>query len=190
MLDSHSITSEEGKREGVNSHYCNSTEECFKKATNEVNNLIHEESNRIIENDVQMPFDIASFDADIFISQVNPTLWTFITDITQCKVDTTMTHDKKLTCIYCLCMLMFSMNRQCSIPLHVLLTDIVDSCGGSKELIQILNKFGAIASTDTHKRYIQYQINKRLQEGLTSNLQKNALRLCLWTTLISYKAQL
>lgn len=68
MLDSHSITSEEGNRQGVNSHYCNSTEECFKKATNVVNNLIHEESTRIIENDAQMPFDIASFDADIMMN--------------------------------------------------------------------------------------------------------------------------
>ena len=68
MLDSHSITSEEGNRQGVNSQYCNSTEECFKKATNVVNNLIHEESTRIIENDAQMPFDIASFDADIMMN--------------------------------------------------------------------------------------------------------------------------
>ena len=85
-----------------------------------------------------------------------------------------MTHDKKLTCVYSLCVLMFCTNRKFSIPLHILLTDIVDSCGGSKELIQILNHFGAIASTDSHKRYIQYQITRRLQEGLTANLHKDA----------------
>ena len=31
--------------------------------------------------------------------------------------------------------------------------DIVDSCSGSTELIRILNRIGAIASNDTHKRY-------------------------------------
>ena len=34
-------------------------------------------------------------------------------------------------------------------PLHVLLTDIIDSLSGSNELIRILNNFGAVASVDT-----------------------------------------
>jgi hypothetical protein len=36
------------------------------------------------------------------------------------------------------------------------MTDIVDTHGGTQELIQILNRFGLIASADTHARYVDF----------------------------------
>ena len=59
-------------------------------------------------------------------------------------------------------------------PLNVLLTDIIDSLSGSNKLIRILNNFGAVASVDTHKRYVHHQIERRLEKGITSSLQKHA----------------
>ena len=43
----------------------------------------------------------------------------------------------------------------CSVPLHTLLTDYIEEAtGGSSELISVLNKLGAVASTETLDRHI------------------------------------
>ena len=39
-------------------------------------------------------------------------------------------------------------------PFHVVLSDIIESCGGSTELITVLNRFGIVASVETLKRTI------------------------------------
>ena len=49
-------------------------------------------------------------------------------------------------------------------PLHTLLTDIVETCGGSSELVHILNRLGTVSSTDTRDRYVQYTVTKQLQQ--------------------------
>ena len=40
-------------------------------------------------------------------------------------------------------------------PFHVLLADTIESCGGSTELITLLNRLGAVSSVDKLKRHIQ-----------------------------------
>ena len=60
-------------------HGAINTAECLKHALLEINNLIQEGAKRLIEEDARNPFHIASFDTDLFISQVNPILWDFIT---------------------------------------------------------------------------------------------------------------
>ena len=37
----------------------------------------------------------------------------------------------------------------CSVPLHTLLTDYTEACGGSSELITALNRLGAVAPSET-----------------------------------------
>lgn len=37
----------------------------------------------------------------------------------------------------------------CSVPLHTLLTDYTEACGGSSELITVLNRLGAVAPSET-----------------------------------------
>ena len=118
------------------------------------------------------PYDVSNFSVDSFISEINSVLWDFIKSITKGMGRTEMTNEKRLACVFCLCLLLFCANRKCCIPLH-LLTDVIDAHGGSKELIKILNHFGAIASLKTHRRHVQYRIQSRIQEGVTSNLQKN-----------------
>ena len=38
---------------------------------------------------------------------------------------------------------------RCAVPLHTLLTDYIEATGGSSELISVLNKPGAVASSET-----------------------------------------
>ena len=36
-----------------------------------------------------------------------------------------------------------------SVPLHTLLTDYIEACGGSSELITVLNRLGAVAPSES-----------------------------------------
>ena len=47
--------------------------------------------------------------------------------------------------------------------------------GGSKELIKMMNRVGAVASNDTLQRHIESVSVYRLQKGLTHELNLNAL---------------
>ena len=55
-------------------------------------------------------------------------------------------------------------------PLHLLLTDLIDSQGGSNELIRLLNRLGAVASVETHRRYVQFQLEKKLASGILQSM--------------------
>ena len=60
------------------------------------------------------------------------------------------TQRKKLWCFYIASLLMFCTNSQCNMPFHVLLTDVIESYGGSSELIKLFNRLRVVASRDTH----------------------------------------
>ncbi len=74
-------------------------------------------------------------------------------------------HLRKIRRFYCLCVILFSTNSQCSFPLHTLITGVIETCGGSARLQKLLNRLGACASIDTHARYVQYRVQKIKEEG-------------------------
>ena len=45
------------------------------------------------------------------------------------------------------------------------MTDVIESCGGSQCLIRILIWLGVCASIETHRRYVQYQVQRLRKEG-------------------------
>ena len=51
-------------------------------------------------------------------------------------------------------LILFITSSECNFPFHVVLSDIIESCGGSTELITILNRFGIVVSVETLKRTI------------------------------------
>ena len=57
---------------------------------------------------------------------------------------------------------------------HILLADIVEMCGGSRKLIKILNQLGAVASTDTHDRFVtcvsEHQRERSVWDSLSQNV--------------------
>ena len=57
---------------------------------------------------------------------------------------------------------MFCTDDRCSIPLHTLITDMVESYGGSTQLVKI---FGICSSADTLARSIQYRVQEREKRG-------------------------
>ena len=52
----------------------------------------------------------------------------------------------------------------CSIPLHTPLTDNTEHSGGSSELITILNRLGAMASSELDRHIVRVSVQHR-QEG-------------------------
>jgi hypothetical protein len=141
----------------------------IESACEQINKKLHKESIRIVQEDAISVFDISTFDAESFISTVGAELWQIVLKITLSDREkhvglpeqTALFHCRKLQRLYCLCFLMFCRNSAFSVPLHVLLTDVVQSYSRSTELIHTLNQFGAIASLDTHRRFVNYKVQQR-----------------------------
>ena len=91
--------------------------------------------------------------------------------------DTLHSHTLKVRRLYCLCVLMFTTDSRCNTPLHLLLTDMVEMCGGNTELIKTLNRIGAVAALETHRRLVTKVVEERLQRGIKDELTTGAFAL-------------
>ena len=94
------------------------------------------------------------------IAEIDPLLWTAIRCMTRSKSEirgiskvhdptSQIYHIKKIRCFFLLCVIMFITDDRCSMPLHTLMTDIVESQGGSCVLVKTLNRLGVCSSADT-----------------------------------------
>ena len=83
-------------------------------------------------------------------------------------------HTKKVRRLFCLCTLMYCTDDRSYLPLHSLVTDTVESLGGSSLLIRILNRLGICSSADTLARSIQYRIQEREQRGPEQECSPNS----------------
>ena len=129
-----------------------------------LNSKLHHQINKMISKDSLDPHKIEHFNVDAFISSLDPTIWKTIcllTEITSKKV----TYVRKMRMVFALCQIFFTINRQCSFPLHTLITDTIDTCGGSIRLKTILNRLGVCTSAEMHARYVQYRVATRQKEG-------------------------
>ena len=70
---------------------------------------------------------------------------------------------------------MFCTNDRCSIPVHTLITDTIESCGGSTQLVRTLNRLGVCSSADTLARAIQYRVKERENRGPEHDCVPNAI---------------
>ena len=87
------------------------------------------------------------------------------------------THAGKIKCLrraYLLSIILFVTNSECSFPFHVLLADAVESNGGSVQLTKILNRIGAVASSDTLNRVILSVSQERKKQGIQGLLVSGA----------------
>ena len=160
-----------------------------------MNNRLHVEAKQLIQEDKSSQIDLTTFNVERFMSSIDPSIVKMVVLLTRsCRSSkkpistliSELPHTKKLRCFYCMCVLLFCTNNQCSMPAHILLTDIVDSHGGTTELIQILNRLGAVASNDTHARYMEAIVEKGRSSGIATQLKKN-FTIILWITLTFFK---
>ena len=68
--------------------------------------------------------------------------------------------------VYAMCILLFTTNHSCSMPLHVLVTDTILCHGGSLQLVRIMNRVGAVVSIDTASRLATSVVSTRISRGI------------------------
>ena len=134
-----------------------------------MNGLLHNEIKRLA-TEANEPRE---FNIDSFVDKVNPQLWQLLSCATSTVRERynpllSIESDKgkkvrKVRRFYILCLLMFCINPSCPSPIHTLLADTVEVCGGSRQLIKILNRLGATSSNDTHDRFVTHKA--QVQQG-------------------------
>ena len=119
------------------------------------------------------------------MSAIDSELWAFIKSVTRSiserrgrnvktnEPDTLQHHVKQVRCLFCLCTIMFCTDDRCSVPFHTLITDTIESCGGSTQLIRILNRLGVCSSADTLARHIQCKVKEREERGPEQDCARN-----------------
>jgi hypothetical protein len=115
---------------------------------------------------------------DSIIASVDKELWTFIENLTASQHEDTccslqMQHVKKVRRLFALSVLLFTVDTRCTPFLQVLLSEAVDACNGSTNLMGILNRLGATASKDTHDRYLK-AVAEKTKTSTQTNLHPQA----------------
>jgi len=162
----------EGQRELTAKSTSVDEEQSISSVCSILNKKLHGQINKMIYTNSAEPQAIELFNIDSLIEQIDPTIWSAICRLTETATQTT-THVKKIRRVYALCNLLFTINRKCSLPLHTLITEIVDTCGGSHRLKQILNRLGICSSSETHNRYIASRVEKKRNEGILTGIAMN-----------------
>ena len=120
---------------------------------------MHQNIESVLSQEVLFEPDM--LDIDKFIDETDPQVWNTICLLTRSISERRGTsksaldqssiayQTKKTGRFFLLCALLFCTDDRCSKPLHTLLTDTVESQGGSALLIRLLNRLGVCASLDT-----------------------------------------
>ena len=134
----------------------------------ELNTQIHSKIRRVLSKDAVAVMDHDQIDINDLIDEIPPKLWQAVTLLTESvserrgtstvsKSDSASYHIKRIIRFFLLCCMMFITDDRCSIPLHILIADLVEGQGGSAWLHKILNRLGVCASADTLSRFIQHK---------------------------------
>ena len=141
-----------------------------RRVLDDLNDRVHNEVRRLLAANVHTPMKHDQLDVERFIQEADPQLWQAVCLLTRSvsdrkslKTDGTNSlanRTKRLRRFFLLCVLLFCSDDRCSVPLHTVLTDMIDSQGGSALLVRILNRLGVCASLDTLSRFIQDQVRQ------------------------------
>ena len=144
----------------------------------DVNQLIHAEIRKLLQKDMESPFEHHSINLDKLIEETDQRLWETICSLTESvserrtagdKTSESQSHTKKVRRYFLLCCLLFCTDSHCSFPLHTLVTDAVESQGGSTNIIKMLNRLGVCASSDTLARFIQHKVSTQSVSNSTTS---------------------
>ena len=157
---------------------------CADEYSNYINGEVHKLARYLLTEAYKDETLTKAVDVDKFldhICSVTPHLWEYICSLTRTvneqkgrkaavSADSFSGRIKRVRRAYLLSVILFATNPECSYPFHIPLADAVESCGGSSELITILNRIGATASLPTLNRHILSVSEERQKEGVSSVL--------------------
>ena len=129
-------------------------ERTLTEASNIINKLIHDEIKRVFQTQTSSGF--TSLNINEQFNNINPILLQFLSAITKSvrEMSETNEHIKKIRLFFILSQLMFCTNPKKPTQFHDVIADITEVCGGSRQLIRILNRLGCCSSPDTHDRFV------------------------------------
>ena len=150
-----------------------------------INKLVHAQIDSYLGT---QDHDYDELNVDEQIANIDPQLWNAMCRITRSKSEIRGTskvidpnspayHVKKVRRFFLLCAIMFSTDDRCSMPMHTLMTDLVESQGGSSVLVKTLNRLGVCSSADTLARFIQHKRSTSEQHQFRHK-SKDASQLC------------
>ena len=115
-----------------------------------------------LSHNTKHSFELSDTSIRELIAGIDPILWESVGLLTNTpgeKANIALTerykHTRVIRRFFVFCAMMFCINDNFTIPMHTLLTSIIDGQGGSASLIRVLNRLGVCASKDTLERHIQ-----------------------------------
>ena len=125
------------------------------RASRHANNYLHEHK--------KSTFEFVHVNIQDEVKKFDPQLWEAVCILTTSawekqhplRPSELALHTKMIRRFFILCAIMHCINEDFTIPLHTLITDIVDGQGGSALLIRILNRLGVCSSLKSLNRYMQ-----------------------------------
>jgi len=151
----------------------NDFQQTLKNVCETLNTKLHHTIDKLIQQDTQQPQKIEDVNIDECVAQIDPDVWTALNILTKPR-RASSNYTRLVRRFFCVCVLFFTTNSQCSFPLHTLLTDAIETCGGSGRLTKLFNRLGACASADTHARYVQYRVELSKQHGVLDGYPSEA----------------
>lgn len=150
------------------------TEKTLEEAGIIINDLIHKEIKKSQLSDEYC----TSIRIDEYLNNVNPLLLNFLISITNTVRDREVSNNtkqiKKIRLFFILCQLMFCTNPQHPTPIHNLIADTIEICGGSRQLMRILNRLGCASSPDTHDRFVTHHAMAQRQANIWDEIPSNS----------------
>ena len=136
------------------------------KSASIINNLLIQEIARCNTNE-----DPCNLSISKFMEETNPLLTDFLADATQSQCSssnygTLTTHIRQTRLFFILSLLMFCTNPRKPTAFHNVLADVVETGGGSRQLLKILNQLGCVSSPDTHDRFVSMHANDNRERNV------------------------
>ena len=112
-----------------------------------------------------------------YLTNIDPLLLDFLTSVTNTirerDISNTTENIKNTRLYFILCQLMFCTNPKNPTPIHDVIADVTEVCGGSCQLIRFLNRLGCCSSADTHDRFVTQHAIAERQMSIWDNISAN-----------------
>ena len=146
-----------------------------------VNKMLHDEIRKVSETRHSIECNPNGLNVEEYIGGVDPILWEFIVNCTEsCRgkkhpgsvESDQLAHLKKLRRFrfFILSLLQYCCNIEQPQPVHNILADVVEMCGGSTVLLTLLNQLGVTSSYKTYDRFVTMQSNQLRNQPVWNEL--------------------
>lgn len=172
-----STVTHEGNSTDCSGPSCLSKEKLLHQSAQLINDMLHKKIKRISE----MP-DFSYTSLTGLINNTDTRLITFLKLATQsvrerhasqCIEPLESSNLSKIATLVCL--LITCTNAKQLTPIHNILADIIETCGGSRELIGILNRMGFVSSPDSHDRFVTFHAEAERDKHLWTKISPSVV---------------